>query len=61
MAGQEQHHHHHQHSKDGSTIYKERTLRNIALRKKIENILKIAMIALAAIMGLAVVAAYTIG
>jgi len=56
-----EHGHHHHRRKDSSTIFKERSLRAIALRKKAEKILKVGMIVLAIIMGTLVVLSYIIG
>ena len=52
----EEHHHHHHHKKDGASLFKQRSLKAIETRKKIEKFLKIALVALAILMGLAVVA-----
>ena len=49
-------HHHHHHKKDGASLFKQRSLQAIETRKKIEKFLKVTLIALAIIMGLAVVA-----
>ena len=49
-------HHHHHHKKDGASLFKQRSLQAIETRKKIEKLLKVTLIALAIIMGLAVVA-----
>ena len=51
-----EHHHHHHHKKDGASLFKQRSLRAIETRKKVEKILKVTLIILAIIMGLAVVA-----
>ena len=61
MTEQQHHHHHHRHKKDGATLFKERTLNSIVFRKRLEKVLKIVLIVLAVIMGLGVIAAYTIG
>lgn len=51
-----EHHHHHHHKKDGASLFKQRSLRAIETRKKVEKFLKVTLIILAIIMGLAVVA-----
>lgn len=56
-----EHGHHHHRRKDNASIFKERSLRAIALRKKAEKILKVGMIILAIIMGTLVVLSYVIG
>ncbi len=53
---EEHHHHHHHHKKDGASLFKQRSLRAIETRKKVEKLLKIAMITLAILMALAVIA-----
>ncbi len=55
------HHHHHHHKKDSASIFKERSLRAITRNRLIEKWFRIALIALAVIMAVLVVAAYTIG
>ena len=55
------HHHHHKHKRDGASRFKERSLNQIALKRKMEKWLKIAMIVVAVIMGGLVVAAYLFG
>ena len=57
----ETHHHHHHHKKDGSSSFKQKSLAAIQRRKLIEKVLKISLVVLAIIMGLAVVIVYTIG
>ncbi|MBR0049500.1 MAG: hypothetical protein IJP74_09310 [Prevotella sp.] len=54
------HHHHHHHS-DGATEFKRRSLQAIERRKAMAKWLWRVMVAVAIIMGVAVVAAYTIG
>lgn len=51
-----EHHHHHHHKKDGASLFKQRSLRAIETRKKVEKFLKVTLIILAIIMGLAVIA-----
>jgi hypothetical protein len=60
MSEQEQHHHHHhhRHHKDSATIFKERSLRAIALRKIIEKTIKTALIVIAVLMAIAVFVCY---
>ena len=53
---QHHHHHHHHHKKDGASLFKQRSLQAIETRKKVEKFLKIALVALAIFMGLAVIA-----
>ena len=53
---EEHHHHHHHHKKDGASLFKQRSLRAIETRKKVEKLLKVTLIVLAILMGLAVVA-----
>ena len=53
---EEHHHHHHHHKKDGASLFKQRSLRAIETRKKVEKLLKITLVTLAILMGLAVVA-----
>ena len=52
----EEHHHHPHHKKDGASLFKQRSLRAIEMRKKIEKCLKVSLIILAIIMAIAVVA-----
>ena len=54
------HHHHHQH-KDSATIFKERSLNAIVLRRKLEKWLKIIVMVLALFMILATLYVYTLG
>lgn len=56
MAEEQHHHHHHHHKKDGASLFKQRSLRAIETRKKVEKLLKITLIVLAILMGLAVIA-----
>lgn len=58
---QHHHHHHHHHKKDGASIFKQKSLAAIERRKLFEKILKISVMALAVIMAILVVLAYTIG
>ena len=57
----EHHHHHHHHRKDSATIFKEKSLRSIELRRLLEKWLKIAVIVLAIVMVILLILAYTIG
>ena len=61
MSEQQHHHHHHHHKKDGASIFKQKSLAAIERRKLFEKILKIFVAALAVIMAILVVLAYTIG
>jgi len=56
-----EHHHHHHHRKDSATIFKEKSLRAIELRRLFEKWLKIAVIVLAIVMVILLILAYTIG
>ena len=56
MAG----HKHHQ-NRDEASIFKHKSIKAIRRRKLIEKWLKITLVVMAIIMGIAVVAAYTIG
>jgi len=58
---EQQHHHHHHHKKDSATIFKERSLRAIELRRLFEKWLKIIVMLLALVMVILVVLAYTLG
>ena len=58
---EQQHHHHHHHKKDGAGLFKQKSLAAIERRKLFEKILKISVAALAVIMAILVVLAYTIG
>ena len=58
---EQEHHHHHRHHKDSASIFKEKSLRAIELRRLFEKYLKIAVVALAIIMVALVLFAYTIG
>ena len=53
---EEHHHHHHHHKKDGASLFKQRSLKAIETRKKVEKLLKITLVTLAILMGLAVIA-----
>ncbi|MBR1548981.1 MAG: hypothetical protein IJ637_09700 [Prevotella sp.] len=61
MSEQKHHHHHHKHRKDSATLFKERSLRSIAVKRQIEKWLKIVLMVVAAIMVLAVVFVYKFG
>ena len=54
-------HHHHHHKKDGSSLFKQKSLAAIQRRKFLEKLLRISLVALAILMAIAVVLAYTIG
>ena len=54
-------HHHSHHKKDGSSLFKQRSLANIQRKKVIEKVLKIALIIIALLMFLAVIFVYTLG
>ncbi len=56
-----EHHHHHHHHRDGASIFKERSLNAIVLRRKLEKWGKIALLIVAIIMILAVGFVYTMG
>lgn len=58
---EEHHHHHHHHKMDGASKFKRKNLLAIERRKKIQKWLFRVLCVIAVIMGLAVVAAYTIG
>ena len=60
MSEQEQHHHHHhhRHRKDNATIFKERSLRAIKIRKFLEKAIKRALIVIAVLMAIAVFVCY---
>ena len=58
---EQQHHHHNNHKKDGASLFKQKSLAAIERRKLFEKILKISVAALAVIMAILVVLAYTIG
>ncbi len=60
----EEHHHHHthhHHKKDGASIFKQKSLQAIERRKLFEKIAKIGTIALAVVMAVLVLLAYTLG
>ena len=61
MEQQQQQHHHHHHRKDSATIFKEKSLRAIELRRFFEKWLKIIVMAIAVIMVILLILAYTIG
>ena len=63
MTEQHQHTHHHgkHHKKDGASLFKQRSLAAIERRRILEKVLKVAMVALAVIMAVAVIVAYTVG
>ena len=51
-------HHHH---KDGSSLFKQRSLASIQRKKVIEKVLKITLVIIAILMALAVIFVYTVG
>lgn len=53
--------HHHHHRKDGASRFKEKSLNAIVLRRKMEKWGKIALLAVAIIMVLAVLVVYKFG
>lgn len=61
MSEQQPQHQHHHHKKDGASLFKQKSLAAIERRKLFERILKISVVALAVIMAILVVLAYTIG
>jgi len=61
MSQTNEHHHHRHHRKDSATIFKEKNLRAIEVRKKIEKWLKYVVLVVAVIMVICVFLAYTIG
>lgn len=52
---------HHHHKKDGSSLFKQKSLAAIQRRKVIEKVLRLTLIAIAILMALAVCVVYTIG
>ena len=58
---EQEHHHHHRHHKESASIFKEKSLRAIELRRLFEKYLKIAVVILAIVMVALVIFAYTIG
>ena len=58
---EQEHHHHHRHHKDSSSIFKEKSLRAIELRRLFEKYLKIVVVILAIVMVALVIFAYTLG
>ena len=54
-------HHHSHHKKDGSSLFKQRSLANIRRKKVIEKVLKITLTIIALLMAIAVVFVYTVG
>lgn len=57
----EHHHPHHHHRKDSASIFKEKSLRAIELRRLFEKYLKIVVVILAIVMVALVIFAYTLG
>ena len=58
---EQEHHHHHRRHKDSASIFKEKSLRAIELRRLFEKYLKIAVVILAIVMAALVIFAYTLG
>ena len=58
---EQEHHHHHRRHKDSASIFKEKSLRAIELRRLFEKYLKIAVVILAIVMVALVIIAYTLG
>ena len=58
---EQEHHHHHRHHKDSASIFKEKSLRAIELRRLFEKYLKIVVVIVAIIMVALVIFAYTLG
>ena len=58
---EQEHHHHHRRHKDSASIFKEKSLRAIELRRLFEKYLKIAVVILAVVMVALVIFAYTLG
>lgn len=56
-----QHHHHHHHKMDDASKFKRDSLKAIEQRKLIAKWGKIVLLCIAILMGIAVMAAYTIG
>ena len=54
-------HHHSHHKKDGSSLFKQRSLASIQRKKVIEKVLKITLTIIALLMAIAVVFVYTVG
>ena len=58
---EQEHHHHHRRHKDSASIFKEKSLRAIELRRLFEKYLKIVVVILAIVMVALVIFAYTLG
>ena len=56
-----EHHHHHRHHRDSASIFKEKSLRAIELRRLFEKYLQIVVVILAIVMVALVIFAYTLG
>lgn len=52
---------HHHHEPDDASLFKQRSLSQIQLKKTLEKVLKITLLIIALLMALAVVYVYTIG
>ena len=61
MSEQQHQHHHHHHRKDSATRFKERSLKAIEVRRKMEQWLKVALCVVAVLMILAVGFVYVFG
>ena len=55
-----EHHHHQHHHRDGASIFKERSLNAIVLRRKLEKWGKIVLLIVAILMIIALFAVYTL-
>jgi len=55
------HHHHHHHHDDYASRFKRKSLNSIAFRRKLDKYLKLALMALAALMVILVIIAYLFG
>ena len=61
MSDTHHHHHHHHHKMDSASKFKRDSLKAIEQRKLIAKWGKIVLLCIAILMGIAVMAAYTIG
>ena len=61
MAEEHHHHHHHHHHRDGASLFRERSLNAIELRRKLEKWGKRILLLLAILMMIAVALVYTFG
>ena len=53
--------HHHHHEPDDASLFKQRSLSQIQLKKTLEKVLKMALTIIAILMAIAVILVYTIG